>query len=60
MNLNLKYEGYKNNFMLEFFNNIELPYLRQYILNFNSNQFINQKLKLNNNDFNNIIFYLIL
>ena len=35
-------------------------YLKKYILNLNSNQFINQKLKLNNNDFNNIIFYLIL
>ena len=53
-------ERYKNNFIFEFFNNIEFPYLKKYILNLNSNQFINQKLKLNNSDFNNIIFYLIL
>ena len=45
--------------MFEFFNNIELPYLKQYILNFNSNQFINQNLKLNNNDFNIINHFLI-
>ena len=47
ININVEY---KNNFIFEFFNNIELPYLKQYILNFNSNQFINQKLKLNNSD----------
>ena len=48
-------EEYKNNFMFEFFNNIELPYLKKYILNLHSNQFINQKLKLNNSDFNVLI-----
>ena len=56
ININVEY---KNNFIFEFFNNIELPYLKQYILNFNSNQFINQKLKLNNNDFNIINHFLI-
>ena len=62
---NIKYleinfnEKYNNNFRFELFNNIELPYLRQYILNLNSNQFINQKVKLNNDDFNIINNFLI-
>ena len=56
ININVEY---KNNFIFEFFNNIELPYLKQYILNFNSNQFIIQKLKLNNSDFNIINHFLI-
>ena len=52
-------EGNKNDFLFQFFNNVELPYLKQYILKINSNIYINQKLKLNKSDFNCINNFLV-
>ena len=46
------FEGHKNNFLFDFFNNIELPNLRKYIINININDIINQIFIFNNNDYN--------
>ena len=53
-------EGYNiNYFLFKFFNKIKLPTLKEYILHFDLNQFNEQKLKFNNNDFSIINKFLI-
>ena len=49
----------KKKFLFDLFNNIELHYLKQFILNLNSIPFINKKVKLNNSDFKMINHFLI-
>ncbi len=57
---NLEIEGYNiNNFLFHFFNNIELPNLRKYILNTDINNINNQILISNNNDYNIINQFII-
>ena len=53
-------KGYNlNDFLFNFFNHIQFPSLEQYILNLDLNQFNNQKLNSNNNDYNIINQFLI-
>ncbi len=47
-----------NDFMYQFFNNIQFPYLTKYILNFDFTQ-INQNIDLNESDYNIINKYFI-
>ena len=60
-NLEINIEkGYNiNNFLFNFFNNIQFPSLRQYILNLDLNQFNHQILTPNNYDYNIINQFLI-
>ena len=48
-----------NNFLFHFFNYIELPYLREYIINIDLNEISNQSLTSNNNDYNIINQFII-
>ena len=53
-------EGYNiNDFLFNFFNYIQFPSLKQYILHLNLNQFNHQILNSNNNDYNIINQFLI-
>ena len=53
-------EGYNiNDFLFNFFNNIQFPSLKQYILNLDLNQFNHQILTPNNYDYNIINQFLI-
>ena len=54
-------EGYNiNDFLFNFFNNVQFPSLKEYILHFDLNQFTQQNLIFdNNNDFNIINNFLI-
>ena len=59
---NLEIEGYNyniNNFLCDFFNNIELPNLQKYIINTDINNINNQILISNNNDYNIINQFII-
>jgi len=59
-NLEIEINGVNiNKFLFHFFNYIELPYLREYIINIDLNEISNQSLISNNNDYNIINQFII-
>ena len=59
ISLEIDIEEELNDFLFKFFNYIQLPFLKEYILHFNLSKFIDNKLKVNNNDFRIINQFLI-
>ena len=59
ISLEIDIEEELNDFLFKFFNYIEIPILKEYILHFNLSKFIDNKLKVNNNDFRIINQFLI-
>ena len=59
ISLEIDIEEELNDFLFKFFNYIEIPFLKEYILHFNLSKFIDNKLKVNNNDFRIINQFLI-
>ena len=59
ISLEIDIEEELNDFLFKFFNYVELPFLKEYILHFNLSKFIHNKLKVNNNDFRIINQFLI-